>query len=171
MLTEFVLTKHSNNNVTTSSDCESTPINKIQMFFGSPFWRSECTTNNGPTSSTSVPHRRSQISVCQHKTGLFCPFYIEDKQSKIEKAYGLIFPWLVTRAVHLETSPDLNTETSLNANRRFTCWSCQPILLYSGNGKKFVGASEELKSAKALDKGKFFKTLAAVETTWKFNPL
>ena len=48
------------------------------------------------------------------------PFYIEDKQNKIEKHYGLIFACLVTRAVHLETGPDLITDTFLNAYRQFT---------------------------------------------------
>ena len=102
-------------------------------------------------------------------TGLdfFGPFYIEDKQGKIEKYYGPIFICLVTRAVHLETCPDLNTDTFLNAYRRFTCRRCQPILLYSDNGKTFV---ELKKSVKALDKDKIYKTLAAVKTTWKFNP-
>ena len=103
-------------------------------------------------------------------TGLdFCgPFYIGDKQGKIEKDYGLIFTCLVTRAVHFETCSDLNTDIFLNAYRRFTCRRYQPIfiLLYSDNGKTFVGASEELKkSVKALDKNKIYKALAAVKTT------
>ena len=54
--------------------------------------------------------------------------FIEDKEGKIGEHYGLIFTCLVTRAVHLETCPDLNTDIFLNAYRRFTCRSCQPIL-------------------------------------------
>ena len=94
------------------------------------------------------------------------------KTKKItEKHYGLFITCLVTRAVHLETCPDINTDTFLNAYRRFTCRRCQPLLLYSDNGKKFVGASEELKRlVKALDKDKIYKALAAVKTTWKINP-
>ena len=75
------------------------------------------------------------------------------------------------QAVHLETCSDLNTDSFLNAYRWFTCRRCQPILLYSDNGKTFLGASEEIKkSVKALDKGKIYKALAAVKTTWIFNP-
>ena len=50
-------------------------------------------------------------------TGLdfYGSFYTEDKPNKIEKHYGLIFTCLVTRAVHLETCPDLKTDTFLNA--------------------------------------------------------
>ena len=117
-----------------------------------------------PTEETKFPFANTGLD-------FFGPFYIEDKQSKIEKHYGLIFTCLVTRAVHLETCPDLNTDTFLNEYRRFTCRRCQPILLYSDNRKTFVGASEELKkSVKALDKDKIYKALAAVKTTWKFNP-
>ena len=112
-----------------------------------------------PTEETEFPFANIGLD-------FFGPFYIEDKQGKIEKQYGLIFTCLVTRAVHLETFPDLNTETFLNAYRRFTCRRCQPILLYNDNGKTFFGGSEELKkSVKALDKDKIYKTLAAVETT------
>ena len=114
-----------------------------------------------PTEETNFPFANTGLD-------FFGPFYIEDKRSKIEKRYGLIFTCLATRAVHLETCPDLNTD---NAYRRFTCRRCQPILLHSDNGKTFVGASEELKkSVKALDKNKIYNALAAATSTWKFNP-
>ena len=78
---------------------------------------------------------------------------------------------MVTQAVHLETCPDLNTDTFLNAFRRFCSRRCQPQLLYSDNGKTFVGASEELKkTVKALDNDRIYKALAVANTTWKFNP-
>ncbi|XP_075253357.1 uncharacterized protein LOC142345154 [Convolutriloba macropyga] len=78
---------------------------------------------------------------------------------------------MVTRAVHLETCPDLNTDTFLNAFIRFCSRRCQPKLLYSDNGKTFVGASEELKkTVKALDNDRIYKALAVANTTWKFNP-
>ena len=78
---------------------------------------------------------------------------------------------MVTRAFHLETCPDLNTDTFLNAFRRFCSRRCQPQLLYSDNGKTFIGASEELKkTVKALDNDRIYKALAVANTTWKFNP-
>ena len=77
----------------------------------------------------------------------------------------------MTRAVQLESCPDLNTSTFLNAFRRFTSRRCQPELLYSDNGKTFIGASEQLKkNVKSLDNDKIYKALAATNTTWKFNP-
>ena len=150
---------------------KNTTFNKIPIFSVSPFWHSKYTTNNGPTSWFPLPHRRNQISVCQHRTGLFWPVLYWGQTRQNRETLWLIFTCLVTRAVHLETCPDLNTDTFLNAYRRFTCRRCQPILLYSDNGKTFVGASEELKkSVKALDKDKIYEALAAVKTTWIFNP-
>ena len=66
---------------------------------------------------------------------------------------------------------DVNTNTYLNAYRRFTCRRCQPIWLYSDKGKTFVGTSEELmRSFKALYENKIYKALAAVKINRKFNP-
>ena len=71
----------------------------------------------------------------------------------------------------METCPDLNTDTFLNAYRRFTSRRCQPADLYSDNGKTFVGAKEELKRClNDLDKDKIHKALAAQNTKWHFNP-
>ena len=116
------------------------------------------------TAKTQFPFANSGID-------FFGPFYIEDSKGVIEKHYGLIFTCMVTRAVHLETCPDLNTDTFLNAFRRFCCRRCQPQLLYSDIGKTFVGASEELKkTVQALNNDRMYKALAVVNTTWKFNP-
>ena len=117
-----------------------------------------------PSAATQFPFSNSGVN-------FFGPFYIEDTKGNLEKHYGLIFTCLITRAVHLESCPDLNTGTFLNAFRRFTSRRCQPELLYSDNGKTFIGASEELKkSVKSLDYDKIYKALAATNTTWKFNP-
>ena len=67
-----------------------------------------------------------------------------------------------THAVHLETCPDLYTDTFLNAFRTQDD---------NDNGKTFVGASEELKkTVKDLDNERIYKALAVANTTWKFNP-
>ena len=117
-----------------------------------------------PSAATQFPFSNSGVD-------FFGPFYIEDTKGNLEKHYGLIFTCLITRAVHLESCPDLNTGTFLNAFRRFTSRQCQPELLYSDNGKTFIGASEELKkSVKSLDNDKIYKALAATNTIWRFNP-
>ena len=101
----------------------------------------------------------------------FGPFYIEDAKGQIEKQYGLIFTGLVTRCVHLKACPDLNTDTFLNAYRRFVSRSCQPTTMLRDTGKTFIGASEELKRyVNRLNNDKIYKATAATNTTWKFNP-
>ena len=78
--------------------------------------------------------------------------------------------WL--QSVHLEACPDLNTDTFFNAYRRFVSRRRQPTTMLSDNGKRFIGASEKLKRCvKRLDNDKFYKAMAATNTTCKFNPL
>ncbi|XP_075259078.1 uncharacterized protein LOC142350938 [Convolutriloba macropyga] len=124
-----------------------------------------------PQPDCRFPTENKQFTFANCGLVFFGPFYIEEEKDKLEKHYGLIFTCLVTRAVHLETCPDLNTDTFLNAYRRFTSRRCQPADLYSDNGKTFVGAKEELKRClNDLDKDKIHKALAAQNTKWHFNP-
>ena len=124
-----------------------------------------------PLPSFRFPTTKTQFPFANSGVDSFGSFYIEDSKGVLKKHYGLIFTCMVTRAVHLETCPDLNTDTFLNAFRRFCSRRCQPQLLYSDNGKTFVGASKELKkTVKALDNDRIYKALAVANTTWKFNP-
>ncbi|XP_075247469.1 uncharacterized protein LOC142340663 [Convolutriloba macropyga] len=115
-----------------------------------------------PSAATQFPFSNSGVD-------FFGPFYIEDTKGNLEEPYCLIFTCLITRAVHLESCPDLNTGNFLSSFRRFTSRRCQPERLYSDNGKTIIGASEELKkSVKSLDNDKIYKALAATNTIWKF---
>ena len=106
------------------------------------------------TAETQFPFANSVVD-------LFGPLYIGDSKGVIEKHYGLKFTCMVTRADHLETCPELNTDTFLNAFRRFCSRRCQPQLLYSDNRKTVVGASEKLtKTVKALDIDRIYKVLS-----------
>ena len=111
-----------------------------------------------PTAETQFPFANSGVDS-------FGPFYIKDSKGVMEKLYGLIFTCMVTRAAHLETWPDKNIYNS-QWLRTFCSRRRQPQLLYSDNGKAFVGASEELKkTVKALDIDRIYKTLAVANTT------
>ena len=124
-----------------------------------------------PLPSFRFPTAETQFPFTKYGVDFFGLLYIEDSIGAIEKHYGLIFTCMVTRAVRLETCPDLNTDTFLNAFRRFCSRRCQPQLLYSDKGKTFVGASEELKkTVKALDNDRIYKALAVAKTTWTINP-
>ena len=124
-----------------------------------------------PIPACRFPTDSTQYLFANSGVDFFGPFYIEDAKGQIERQYGLIFTCLVTRCVHLEACPDLNTDTFLNAYRRFVSRRCQPTTMLSANGKTFFGASEELKrSVKGLDNDKIYKAMAATNTTWKCNP-
>ena len=124
-----------------------------------------------PLPAFRFPSAATQFRFSNSGVDFSGPFYIEDTKGNLENYYGLIFTCLIKRAVHLESCPDLNTGTFLNAFRRFTSRRCQPELLYSENGKTFIGASEELKKrVNSLDNDKIYKAPAATNTIWKFKP-
>ena len=78
---------------------------------------------------------------------------------------------MVTRAVHIESCPDLNKDTFLNTLRRFASQRCQPKLILSDNDKTFVGANEEMKRCiRSLDSQRIASELLIENTVWNFNP-
>ena len=132
--------------------------------------RPKHSTCHGSPSCLPFPDRLYPVSFREQRSRFFGPFYIEDAKGQIEKHYGLIFICLVTRCVLLEACPDLNTDTFLNAYRRFVSRRCQLTTMLSDNGKTFIGASEELKRCvKRLENDKIYKAMTTTNATWKFN--
>jgi hypothetical protein len=62
------------------------------------------------------------------------------------KRYGVIFTCLNTRAVHLEVSSSLDTDSFLMAFRRFTNLRGKVAICYSDNGTNLVAGEKELKN-------------------------
>ena len=73
------------------------------------------------------------------------PFDIEDS-ILFRRRNCLLFTCFVTRAVHIETCADLNTETTLMAKRRFISLRGNPQQTYSDNATPFIKASQVLKN-------------------------
>ena len=59
--------------------------------------------------------------------------------------YGCLFTCLVTRAVHLEVTFSLSTDSFIMCLRRFIARRGKPTVIYSDNGTNFVAANRELR--------------------------
>ena len=81
-------------------------------------------------------------------TGLdmFGPFYIKDGR-KEHKRFVALFTCLSSRAVHLESTVSMDTDSFIQALRRFVARRGPIREILSDNGTNFVGAENELKKA------------------------
>ena len=105
-------------------------------------------------------------------TGVDCfgPFLIKQGRSEV-KRYGCIFTCLSTRAVHLEKLNGLDTDTFLNAFRRFLARRGPVESVLSDQGTNFTGASSELaKALRQMDQDRIARYSVKMDVTWKFNP-
>ncbi|CAM1316337.1 Uncharacterised protein r2_g2573 [Pycnogonum litorale] len=73
----------------------------------------------------------------------FGPWYIKERRSQV-KRYGVIFVCLMSKAVHLEIVNSMDTDSFLNAYRRFVCRRGPIRQLRCDCGSNFIGARNEL---------------------------
>lgn len=100
----------------------------------------------------------------------FGPFEVKSRRSVV-KRYGVIFTCLAIRAVHIEVAASLDTDSFINALRRFIARRGQVLELYSDNGTNFVGAERELKTAiEQWNHSKINNMLLQKGIKWSFNP-
>lgn len=74
------------------------------------------------------------------------PLFILNRKgrgAKLEKCYVCLFVCFVTRAVHLELVTSLTSQAYLLALKRFISRRGKPDVIYSDNGRTFVGAAKE----------------------------
>ena len=91
--------------------------------------------------------------------------------NKQVKRYGVIFTCLTTRAVHLELSKDMTTDSFLMTLRQFIARRGEPDIIWCDNGSNFVGVGKELMQALQNVKHDFIaKELALRNIEWKFIP-
>ena len=89
--------------------------------------------------------RISGFSVFTH-TGVdvFGPWLVREGRKEL-KRYGILFTCMSCRAVHLETLNSMNTDSFINALRRFIAIHGPVKVLRSDCGTNFVGANNQLK--------------------------
>ena len=120
----------------------------------------------------SLPKDRLQVAAPFSKVGVdyFGPITVKHLR-KQEKRYGCLFTCLVTRAVLLEVAKSLETDSFINALRRFIARRGPPSDIYSDNGTNFVGADRKLKqSLERWNQSQIADYLSQKDIQWHFNP-
>lgn len=100
----------------------------------------------------------------------FGPFMVKRGRTQ-EKRYGCLFTCLNIRAVHIEVTESLRTDSFVNALRRFTARRGQVQLMRSDNGTNFKSADKELGEAIAeWNESHIVDYLAQKKIKWLYNP-
>ena len=87
------------------------------------------------------------------------------------KRWIAIFTCLTVRCLHLEVVDTVDTDSFINALRRFTNRRGCPTDVYSDNGTNFKGATAELKEfISKLDKEAITKHATEFQINWHWNP-
>ncbi|GFX69513.1 integrase catalytic domain-containing protein [Trichonephila clavipes] len=75
------------------------------------------------------------------------PFWIKSNKQRTVSCirHGSISVCFVTKAVHFELMSDLTTQAFIASLKRFIARRGRPSLIFSDNGKTFIGANAELK--------------------------
>lgn len=96
---------------------------------------------------------------------LFGPFHVKNGR-KHEKRYGVLFTCLSCRAIHVEIANSLDTDSLINAIRRFVARRGQVEVVHCDNGTNMHGAENELR--KALKECED-RMLQIHQIEWRFN--
>ena len=97
---------------------------------------------------------------------MFGPFYIKEGR-KENKRFVALFTCMSSRAVHLESTVNINTDSFIQALRRFIARRGSVRQLYSDNGKNFIGAENEFKKAyQEMDNMKISEFLLNQSCDW-----
>ena len=101
---------------------------------------------------------------------LFGPVQIKQGRKRI-KRWVCLFTCMTVRCVHLEVVEDCETDSFINAVRRFVNRRGAPTNMYSDNGTNFRGATSELKEfVLSLDKEAISDFATTSRIQWSFNP-
>ncbi|XP_075150976.1 uncharacterized protein LOC142225089 [Haematobia irritans] len=125
---------------------------------------------------SALPPERSELSRPFTHTGLDFtgPFDLKNfsgRGCRVTKGYVCVFICFATKAIHLEATTDLSTNTFLAAFSRFVSRRGCPLHLHSDNGTNFVGASKILAREFLLASQQAIETNYGVHNiTWHFIP-
>ncbi|XP_070566968.1 uncharacterized protein [Ptychodera flava] len=125
-------------------------------------------TSNGATSSAQVTSGDPPFSSVY--VDFFGPLFVKWRRGTT-KRYGCIFTCLAIRAVHIEVTHSLSTDSFIQAVWRFVSRRGPPTTLYSDNRTNFRGAEAEIKHALGnWNQDKIVDSLRRRSIQWYFNP-
>jgi hypothetical protein len=120
-----------------------------------------------------LPRKRLEADLPPFSNGgvdYFGPFATKRGRSLV-KRYRVIFTFMSSRAVHLKMAHSLDTDSCINALRRFISRRGQIKHMRSDNGTNLVGAKRELQGAiSSWNKEKILNTMLQNGIQWTFNP-
>ncbi len=135
-----------------------------------------CRKRQSPVSQqkmADLPHDRVTPSKPPFTyTGVDCfgPFEVKRGRSTV-KRYGVLFTCLTVRAIHIEVASSLDTESFINALRRFVARRGQPEEIRSDNGGNFVKGERELRQmVNDWNQTQIHEFLLQRNVKWTFNP-
>ena len=100
----------------------------------------------------------------------FGPFEVKRVRTTV-KRYGVVFTCLNIRAIHIEVAQTLNTDSCINAIRRFIARRGPIQVMRSDNGTNLVRSELELREAvQSLNNTRIQNTLLSKGICWLFNP-
>ena len=99
---------------------------------------------------------------------LFGPFLVKNARKEV-KRYGVLFTCMSCRAIHLEIVNTLETDSLINAIRRFVARRGQTKSIFCDNGTNLVGAEKELSKALKECNERARNFLMQHQIEWHFN--
>ena len=100
----------------------------------------------------------------------FGPLEVRRGRSSV-KRYGVLFTCMTARAIHVEIAYSLDTDSFLNALRRFIARRGEPKQIRSDNGGNFVKGEKDLREAiRQWNQEKIHAFLLQKDIKWIFNP-
>lgn len=97
------------------------------------------------------------------------PFLVKVQRTSC-KRYICLFTCLSTRAIHLEPSYSLTSDSFLLSFQRFVSRRCTPEEIYCDNGTNFVGGAKEIDATVRAWNAKLGTKLAQRGVRFHFNP-
>ena len=95
----------------------------------------------------------------------FGPWIVKEKRKEL-KRYGVLCTCMASRAIHLVVAHSLETDSFINALRRFICRRGSIRQMRSDQGTNFVGAKELKEALGELDHDKIGKELLQNNCDW-----